>query len=60
MLNVRIAQDRETGRWYVAESDVPGLRLEDADADLLADRIRVAAPELIALNGKEIAVQVKR
>lgn len=48
--NVEIAQDAETGRWYVAKSDVPGLHLEGDDPATLLQRVHLAAPELIALN----------
>jgi len=53
-LKVHIACDDETGRWYVAESDVPGLRLEDADPAKLIARIEMAVPELVELNLDEI------
>lgn len=53
-LKVHIACDEETGRWYVAESDVPGLRLEDADPLKLIARIELAVPELVELNLDEI------
>lgn len=53
-LKVHLARDEETGRWYVAESDIPGLRLEDADPLKLVARVQEAAPELIELNEEEI------
>lgn len=53
-LRVHLAFDAEAKRWYVAASDVPGLRLEAADAAGLLRRIEEAAPELIALNAAEI------
>lgn len=53
-LKVHIARDDETGIWYVAESDIPGLRLEADDPMALIERIRVAAPEMIELNQAEI------
>lgn len=53
-LKVHLARDDETGRWYVANSDIPGLRLEaDNPMDLIA-RIQDAAPELLELNGDEV------
>ena len=54
-LCVHLAFDAEAGRWHVARSDVPGLRLEADDAATLLRRIEEAAPELIALDGAEIA-----
>lgn len=56
-LRVHIAQDAESGRWYIAESDIPGLRLEADDALTLIERVRVAAPEMIELNEAEIAAK---
>lgn len=53
-LRVHIAQDTESGRWYIAESDIPGLRLEADDALALIERVREAAPEMIELNVAEI------
>jgi len=53
-LKVHLAHDEETGRWYIAESDIPGLWLEAADPMALMQRIQEAAPELIELNQKEI------
>jgi hypothetical protein len=56
-LTIHLAQDDETGRWYVAESELPGLRLEASDPATLIRRIQKAAPELIELNAIEIAAQ---
>jgi len=53
-LKVHIACDEETGRWYVTESDIPGLWLEADDAVALIARVQEAAPELIELNLDEI------
>ncbi len=53
-LEVHLAKDDETGRWYVSESQVPGLRVEaDSAADLIRT-IELVAPELIELNALEI------
>jgi len=49
-LDVHLARDAETGRWYVAQSDIPGLWLEADDPIALMERISLAAPELIELN----------
>ena len=56
-LTVHLAHDDQTGRWYVAESEVPGLRLEASDPATLIRRIQKAAPELIELNACEIEAQ---
>lgn len=53
-LKVHLACDEETGRWYIAESDIPGLWLEaDTPLELMA-KIEQAAPEMIELNRDEI------
>ena len=56
-LKVHIARDEETDRWYIAQSDIPGLRLEADTADELVSRIVQASPELISLNEKEIVAR---
>ena len=53
-LHIHLAADEATGRWYVADSELPGLRLEAADPARLIRRIIAAAPELLVLNAKEI------
>lgn len=53
-LRVHLAYDAEASRWYVSDSEVPGLRLEADDAATLIRRIEEAAPELIELNAREI------
>lgn len=53
-LKVHLAEDEESGAWYVAESDIPGLWLEADDPVALIERIKAAAPELIKLNQEEI------
>jgi hypothetical protein len=58
-LKVHLACDEDSGRWYVASSDIPGLRLEDADPLKLVARIQAAAPELIELNQAEILAACK-
>ncbi|HEV7659174.1 MAG TPA: DUF1902 domain-containing protein [Allosphingosinicella sp.] len=54
-LQVHLAQDAETGLWYVASSQVPGLRLEAESVHELIRKVADAAPELIELNRGEIA-----
>jgi len=54
-LCVHLAFDAQTRRWYVAASDVPGLRLEADDPAALIRRIEQAAPELIELNAEEVS-----
>ncbi|HEX8401916.1 MAG TPA: DUF1902 domain-containing protein [Allosphingosinicella sp.] len=53
-LEVHIARDEETRCWYVARSDLPGLRLEADSASDLIREIENVAPDLIQLNHDEI------
>lgn len=53
-LAVHLAFDDEAGVWYVAESDVPGLRLDDTDPHELMRRVDECVPEMIGLNLQEI------
>lgn len=53
-LTVHIACDGETGRWYVSQSQVPGLNLDAVDAPRLIRKILIAAPELLELNAVEV------
>ncbi len=53
-LKVNLDCDEDTGRWYVAESDIPGLWLEADDPASLIEKIKQVAPELIELNQEEI------
>jgi hypothetical protein len=55
VLEVHLAQDAETHLWYVASSDVPGLRLEAESVHELIRKVEDIAPELVELNRKEIA-----
>jgi hypothetical protein len=56
-LTVHLAQDAETGLWYVAETQVPGLRLEAESVHELIRKVADAAPELIELNREEVAAK---
>lgn len=54
-LSVHLAQDAQTRLWFVADSQVPGLRLEAESVHELIRKVADAAPELIDLNREEIA-----
>lgn len=58
-LKVHFAKDDETGRWYIAESDIPGLRVEADSADELIRQVQDVAPDLIELNVEEILASVR-
>jgi hypothetical protein len=48
---VNLAWDSEAAVWIASSDDMPGLVLESGSLDALIERIRFAAPELLALNG---------
>ena len=50
--NVRFTWDEEACVWIAESDDIPGLVLESGSIDALIERVRYAAPELLALNGK--------
>lgn len=43
--------DNEACVWTATSDDIPGLILEDDSADKLIQKVLLAAPELIELNG---------
>lgn len=47
---VNCTWDSEAGIWIAQSDDIPGLVLEGGSLDGLIERVRFAAPELIALN----------
>ena len=48
---VSLDWDEETSRWYALNDDIP-IMLEDTSLDTLIHRVKLAAPELLELNGK--------
>ena len=50
--NIQFTWDDEAGVWIAESDDIPGLVLESGSLDALIERVRYAAPELLALNGK--------
>lgn len=53
-LTVHLARDDETGLWYIAQSDIPGLRVEAETVHELMRKVEDVAPDLIELNVEEI------
>ena len=47
---VNFTWDDEASVWIAQSDDIPGLVLEGGSLDALIERVRFAAPELIALN----------
>ncbi len=46
--------DDEAAVWIATSEDIPGLVLESGSLDALFERVRIAIPELLDLNGTEI------
>jgi len=49
--NVIITFDEEAAVWYAVNDDIP-IALESDSLDVLIERVKLAAPELLELNGK--------
>ncbi len=47
---VKLIWDDEAAVWVATSDDIPGLVLESGSFDALLERVRFAAPELLALN----------
>ena len=45
--------DEEAQKWYCTSEDIPGLILESDSLDILVERARYAAPELLELMGHD-------
>ncbi len=50
-LLIRLTWDADAHVWIAESDDVPGLVLESGSFDALVERVRVAVPELLELNG---------
>ena len=48
---ISLTWDPEAAVWIATSEDIPGLVLESGSFDALLERVRVTAPELLALNG---------
>jgi len=48
---ITITFDEEAAVWYAINDDIP-IALESDSLDLLIDRVKLAVPELLELNGK--------
>jgi len=47
---VKLIWDDESCRWHTESDDIPGLLLESNSCDVLIERVRIAAPEMLELN----------
>jgi len=48
---ITINFDEEAAVWYAVNDDIP-IALESDSLDVLIERVKLAAPELLELNGK--------
>jgi uncharacterized protein YbaR (Trm112 family) len=48
---VSLDWDAEAAKWYALNDNIP-IMLEDASLDTLISRVKMAAPELLELNGR--------
>ncbi len=48
---IHVAWDDEAKAWYVQDSDVPGLCIEAATLERMAERLAEIIPELLEANG---------
>ena len=56
--NVDIHWDDEANVWYATSEDIIGLTLESENLDLLVERVKTAAPELLELNNQAPATRI--
>ena len=50
---VLLTWDDEAQVWYCTSEDIPGLILESGSLDVLVERARHAAPEMLELMGQD-------
>lgn len=50
---INLTWDNDANVWIATSDDIPGLVLESGSFDALLERIRFAAPELLALNNSK-------
>ena len=48
---IKMIWDDEAAVWVATSDDVPGLALESGSFDALVEKVRMAVPELLDLNG---------
>jgi hypothetical protein len=48
---ILLVWDEEAAKWIAENDDIP-VALESDSLDLLMERVRIAVPELLELNGK--------
>ena len=48
---ITLIWDAEAGVWYASNDDIP-MALESDSIDVLIERVKLATPELLELNGR--------
>jgi hypothetical protein len=56
---INITFDEEAAVWYAVNDDIP-IALESDSLDVLMERVKLAVPELLELNGKNYEHTVLR
>jgi len=52
---VNLLWDSEASVWVATSEDIRGLVLESSSLDVLIERVRMAAPEVLKLNNQPLA-----
>jgi hypothetical protein len=55
---VLLTWDEEARVWIAESGDIPGLILESGSLDVLIERVRYAAPDLLELSGNTADVSL--
>ena len=50
---ILLSWDDEASVWIAESHDLPGLILESGSFDALIERVKVAVPDLLSVNGKD-------
>ena len=50
---IKFLWDAEASVWVATSDDGPGLALESGSFDVLVERVKLAVPELVKLNGSK-------
>jgi len=54
---INLSWDNDAAVWIATSQNIPGLVLESGSLDALIERVRFAAPELLALNTANAIMQ---
>lgn len=54
-LLIRVEWDEQAAVWSADSDDIPGLATEAATVEVLAGKLKQMIPELLALNGVDLA-----